>query len=748
MAEDVAFKLNLDAGDAPKTLGELKKRVEDINSELEKTPIGTQNYKDLEQELIKNNKQLKNLELNFEALDVEQQATELGSVAGAVGDVTSAFILLGGESETLEQIAANIEKAIGVSMAFKGAIEGVASARKLLNSLDKESFIIKTKDLVLSKARRVAELAMIGVTKLATTATTLFNAVLNANPIMLIVTGVGLLITGIVALVKNFDAVSEAAKKFGKFLLMIINPFTSLLGLTKDLRTEEEKAADSRKKQTSELRQQTAERLKQIDEVRKQESAAHKQRLTGYDLEIKRLEAEGKSSFKVRLEMLEDILAEKKAVLEANNQKIQSYIDYYTNLAALRGQDLETFKASMKAQGTDLDALQQQALDQQQTLKDAIFQAETDIIALKRKRSDQQKQISDKARQEEAQADEKALQDKLKRIDEEAKAHEDLINEIVDLENEYFDSLLTDQEREENAVQDKYFNLIEQARQYNEDISVLEEAREAELFKIRQEFAEKQKEIEDAKDEEDKQKRLRDINDLKEQTDNVLNTSRDTLNLLSDINSFFNEEEIQGLEEKNNRINELNEFAIEKDIAGIKEKIKNKKKLSDSELKNLEEFNKRKLASDGELTKKELKLLQQQEKRKKAFAIANAAIDTASSIASVIAGAAAAAATTGPAAPFVLAGYIASGLAAVFSGFKQVTSILKTPSPTASIDQTGGGVDLPDISDTEGDAPDTDLFNTGSTLLNIPPIKVAVLEQDITDTQTNVAGILEQATFG
>ena len=46
------------------------------------------------------------------------------------------------------------------------------------------------------------------------------------------------------------------------------------------------------------------------------------------------------------------------------------------------------------------------------------------------------------------------------------------------------------------------------------------------------------------------------------------------------------------------------------------------------------------------------------------------------------------------------------------------------------------------------DAPDTDLFNTGSTLLNEGMGKVYVLEQDITDTQNNVASIKDQATFG
>jgi len=705
MAEDVALNIKLDAGNSPRTLGGLRKQVADLNEELENAELGTQAYEDLRKELVLVDKEVKNLELGFEALDVEQQATELGSVAGAVGDVTSAFILLGGESETLEQIAANIEKAIGVSMAFKGAIEGVASARKLLNSLDKESILIKTKDIVLSKAKRAAEIAMIAVTKTAATVTKTFNLILNSNPAILIATAIAGLITGIIALVKNFDAVSAAAKEFGKMLLRLIDPFGLLKTLTGDLRTEEEKAADSRRHWSKELSQQTSKRLKEIEEVRKKEAAAHKQRLTAFDLEIKRLEAEGKSSFKVRLEMLEDILAEKKAVLQANNDKIQSYIDYYTNLAALRGQDLETFKASMKAQGTDLDALQQKALDQQQTLKDAIFQAETDIIALKRKRSEEQRRISDKARQEEEKEQEKALQAQLKRIDEEAKAHAKLIEQIEALENEYFDSLLTDQEREENAVRDKYFNLIEQARQYNEDITILEQAREEELFRIRQEFAQKEAEAQAERDEQEKQNKLDKMAQTEEEAQLLISGAEDVLKTVSAIN----------------------DLAFQRDIARI---------------------NAKKQAGE-KLTKDELKRLKNNEKMQKTFAAAQVVIDTARSIGSVIAGATAAAAAGGPAAPFLIAGYIASGVAAVTTAFKQVNDILKTPSP--SISASGGGSNAPSLPDAQGagqDAPNTDLFNTGSTLINIPPIKVAVLEQDITDTQTNVAEIVEQATFG
>ena len=49
------------------------------------------------------------------------------------------MVLLGGENETLEEMAKNIETALGVSMASKGAIEGFSSAWKLFNNVLKAS---------------------------------------------------------------------------------------------------------------------------------------------------------------------------------------------------------------------------------------------------------------------------------------------------------------------------------------------------------------------------------------------------------------------------------------------------------------------------------------------------------------------------------------------------------------------------------------------------------------------------------
>jgi hypothetical protein len=65
----------------------------------------------------------------------------------------------------------------------------------------------------------------------------------------------------------------------------------------------------------------------------------------------------------------------------------------------------------------------------------------------------------------------------------------------------------------------------------------------------------------------------------------------------------------------------------------------------------------------------------------KQLAVANLAVNKAQAISAAIAGATAAAAAKGPGAPFLIAGYIASMIATVVSGFAEIDSIMNTPQP-------------------------------------------------------------------
>jgi hypothetical protein len=209
MAEKVVVEFELKSGGAQKTLGDLQDDAERLNKELEKVPLGTKAFKDLQKQLIGVNKEIKNTELSMEALDNEQVASELGSVAGAVGDMTAAFVLLGGSGGALEETAQNIEKALGISMAFKGAIEGLSSGRKLFNNLVKNSNVLqKANNSITVLATGIMKLFGGSVDKTSKSFKNLRGAIIS--------TGIGALVVAVGLLIANFDKLKEAINGVSK----------------------------------------------------------------------------------------------------------------------------------------------------------------------------------------------------------------------------------------------------------------------------------------------------------------------------------------------------------------------------------------------------------------------------------------------------------------------------------------------------------------------------------------------------
>lgn len=172
--EKISLEVAVQADKAQMTLGDLEDSFEVMSNRLKEVGRGSEEFKTLSTAMAQTTAEIKNIELGFEGLGKEEIASQLGSVAGGVGDVTASLVLMGGENETIEQMAASIETAMAISMGFKGAIEGGASAMKLYNNLVKTG---KLQTILYSTA-----------TKIAAVATRVFNAVLKANPIALLVT--------------------------------------------------------------------------------------------------------------------------------------------------------------------------------------------------------------------------------------------------------------------------------------------------------------------------------------------------------------------------------------------------------------------------------------------------------------------------------------------------------------------------------------------------------------------------------
>ena len=706
MATEATIKVNIEQGNSGKTLKDLKKEVDSVDSSVDNLNKG---FKEGQQESAKSTvslkTQLRNLkdemvQLDHNSPEFKKMALEAGAMEDKIKDVDAQVKILSSDTRGLDAL-------VGAGQAIGGAFQASQGAMALFGAESEQvqkaiQNVIAVQGImngVMAVSNAIRKESVIGQKLLAlwsgivTAAQWLWNVAVSANPIGLIVIGVAALIAGIVLLVMNIDKVIKFFKNWTNVLFLMLGPLGWLILAYRALKEETDELEGARTKQAKAENSRHKQQLRDIDKLRKKEAQAHKDKLTAIDLEIDRLEAEGKSSFALKLQRLKDIRDEEQAILDSNNEKLQSWIEHYQNLARIQGQSDEQFKESLKAQGIDLDSLLEQVLQNQEKQKQAIFSANTEIIALEREHANKSKSISKKSSDDKVDNKEKETE-KLRLAEE--KAFNDLLNAKEKAENEFFDSQLTAQQREENAVRDKYFNLIDQAIKYGEDTTILEEAREQSLFDIRRKFDEQEKEAQQLLDDERQAKLDEERQARQEQAEQVIASAQEVVSIVGDLQSIANSAELKRIKDKQS--------------AGEK------------------------------LSRAEMKRLVNDEKQKRALAVAEIAIQTAVGIAKAVA------AGAGLVFPANIPAII-SGVGAVLSGVASATKVLNAPLPSFDSPTSGdvaGGLG----GDSAQNAPNLNPNENGSTVLNQEPTQVFVVESDITNTQNAVNVIVEEATIG
>lgn len=193
MAKTIEYKIDVDYGDADKSiksLEDLKKELKSLEGELETTQIGTKRFDELSKQVRKARAEVKDIELQFEGLDKEQRAAALvdtfSGLAGAIGAVSGAFIAFGAESEAIENaekkllgVIAVVQGIREVSDAYVASIKLFGPALKNLGTSFKAAF---------------------------TTA----NGAINSTKVALASLGIGLVILAVDQLIQNWDKLSAA----------------------------------------------------------------------------------------------------------------------------------------------------------------------------------------------------------------------------------------------------------------------------------------------------------------------------------------------------------------------------------------------------------------------------------------------------------------------------------------------------------------------------------------------------------
>ena len=693
MADDkVALEIFIEADKAQMSLGDLEAGFDSMKERLKEVGRGSEEFKTLSTAMANTSKEIKNIELGFEGLDREQVASELGSVAGAVGDVTASLVLMGGESETMEQIGASIEKAMAISMGFKGAIEGLSSANKLYNNLLKQGKVALI-------AKTVVEKAAAAGTWLLNAANKALNITMKANPIGLIVTAITAVVGAIIYFKDEIWSLIKTALKPFQFAIDAVVDALQWLGIM-----ESDSAIATRKAEEEKARAALESAEKRTEATEKLIEAHNKMTesiVADMDFEIRKRKANGEDTAEIEAEKLRVLIESAKKEQELQKQKLKDLDNEFKARVKAGKVGPASVSKLLKAKVETSKAIQEANKEQiasEQDLEIATIEAQNKIDDNAKKLSDKRKaqREKDKAAAEKAAADqkkidEKAAADAIQLEKDKNQLLEDLEAKAIEDKNvRALAELEIAQERERQQLIEKYGEDTElmlaleeeQMLQMNTLIEGIEQESRDKKAEIRQLELDAQKEA-DAKELEDEKQKAADKQKIREQS---LAAS------------------IQVIES----ISSLNEMALQNDLknAGNNEALKEKLRKASFE-------------------------------REKKLNIAMALVNGAQAQMSILA--------QTPKADFGIATAIAMAAAAV-------TTIAQIAAIKATSYQGGGG---PVASESQnvsaggagaagGGAAISPVSNTSTILGNQ---QVYVTETDITETQNNVSVIEESATF-
>ena len=429
----------------------------------------------------------------------------------------------------------------------------------------------------------------------------------------------------------------------------------------------------------------------------------------------------------------EEINSKRKArfkdAIEKTQKEIEASKDVYKEqLKNLK--TVETFdKWGFNATGRLLFGDEEDAKAQQQKIKDLranLEKLKNDQFEYNQKIKEERKKDNEDADKKQAEANDKARErrEKLKQQrEQEAQEQLALRRKISDL---LIANIKDDDLREDAALKEKHKRELEEIKaQYGK----------------KKEFAEleKQLKIQQAKEKDDLERKQAEKSrqTLLENQNKVLDDQKAILEaeIIKNAENFALKQqrqlELENTDYEQKKLNakdnkaqlELIEAQHTSNIKAINKEATDYQKMLDEELKNAKMSLVEQTSNMfGELANsaKEGSAIQ------KAFAVTQLTIDTAKSISSVIAGATAAAAAGGPAAPFLIGGYIASGIATVTKAMSTAKKLLNAPLPS---------VQPPTANRPTDNAQGTTQQGTTQTVQAQSTYKVVVVDSDITKMQ-------------
>lgn len=526
---ELDLKFVVDTSKPVKNLNELQERVETLRKTIEGAPLGSKEFERLTAQLQEAGSQMKVLEKNMEGLEPQQKAEaflKMGEgIAGGFAVAQGAMGLMGVESEDLEKIQVKVQSAIAIATGIRMMSEAAlmfATAKRI--AVEKIGLITTKSAIVFAKAAAVGNALWAvgnGVLTMSIGAT---SVALKALKVAIMSTGIGalaLLIIGLVvavvswvsstdkasaaqinqakatrdskdALIEKTNAVLEAARANREQI--------ELEYALEDANTKTEKSLLIRKNSLKDMEQN----LSTLIEAQQKNNEL---------LAENGADADWLKRNRKNIELINDKIEKQKTLNRATMDGIrvlEQTIEAERKADADREASRQRGRERRKQRQTDAETLRK--------LENELLLLEIDDIEL-REQTKREQQLADELKGAEEIRDKtirletiqniqdiydqeeinrkKAKDDEIEKehqahLDEMTKMNEDYQNELFkkqeDYLNDYYNSLNTAQQNEENAVIDKYFELLTNADEYGLSRAELEEAQEAELAVIRQKY--------------------------------------------------------------------------------------------------------------------------------------------------------------------------------------------------------------------------------------------------------------------
>ncbi len=203
MAKEV-IEIDVNVGEGVKSMKTLKKEFAEMQNELDGLVPGTQKYIETLQKLGAVKDEIGDLKAEIQAFaGTDAKVAAFGSVIGGIASgfqaAQGAAALFGAESEDVQKALLKVQAAAALADGIKG-ITAMGDSLKVAGNVAKQLIT-----------------QLIGVetvTKIAAAAQRIWNAVMAANPIMLVVAAVAALAGGIALLVNALDNSKDSTEQY------------------------------------------------------------------------------------------------------------------------------------------------------------------------------------------------------------------------------------------------------------------------------------------------------------------------------------------------------------------------------------------------------------------------------------------------------------------------------------------------------------------------------------------------------